>query len=148
MSEGTARNDEEEGRGDRVSSIFPRRIGARRVLIVDDEPLIGTTLRMLLDEHHVTVAASGEEAMSRIETEAFDLVLCDLMLDDVAGVELLARVRRVRPELAERVVFMTGGAYTAEAKRFLSSVPRSRRLDKPFSASEVIAVLRLFEPLS
>jgi CheY-like chemotaxis protein len=64
---------------------------------------------------------------------AFDLILCDLMMPGMTGMEFYAELSRTVPELAPRTVFMTGGAFTAGASKFLESVP-NRRLDKPFSA--------------
>lgn len=112
-----------------------------RVLVIDDEPRIGVTLRLLLEEHDVTVATSGREAREEIENAVFDAVLCDLMLDDTSGAELARWIGEVRPELAERVVMMTGGAVTQEARALMRSLPPERRLDKPFTAAQIRAVL-------
>ncbi len=114
----------------------------RRVLVVDDEPLIGTTLRILLDEHDVQVATSGRAARDLIASGAeFDVILCDLMLEDLPGMDLARWLEREHPETADRVVFMTGGAFTDEARRFLRGVPSSRQLEKPFSSDEIQRVL-------
>lgn len=114
-----------------------------RVLVVDDEPLIGTTLRILLDEHDVEVANSGEAARARFEAgEHFDVILCDLMLNDLTGMELARWMQDARPDMSERLVFMTGGAFTDEARSFLRDVPETRRLEKPFSTEEIMRLLR------
>lgn len=113
-----------------------------RVLVVDDEPLIGTTLRILLDDHTVTVVTSGYAAKDLIERgEHFDVILCDLMLEGFSGIDLSKWVEGAHPELQERMVFMTGGAFTDEARGFLRTIPRSRQLEKPFSAAEIRTVL-------
>ncbi len=112
-----------------------------RLLVIDDEPKIGLTLRLLLEEHDVTVATSGSEAKEELEHGAFDAVLCDLMLDDTSGVELARWIRERRPELAERVVVMTGGAITPADRALLRSLPPERCLDKPFTAAQVRAAL-------
>jgi len=110
-----------------------------RVLIVDDEELVARTLeRVLRAEYLVVIATSGEHAQQLIaEGPAFDLALCDLMMPGMSGMALAAWVAEHAPPLRERMVFMTGGAFTAEAERFLS---RSNNpvLEKPFVPSEVL----------
>jgi CheY-like chemotaxis protein len=64
---------------------------------------------------------------------AFDLILCDLMMPGMTGMDFHVELSRSAPELARRVVFMTGGAFTSGASKFLEGVP-NRCLDKPFSA--------------
>ena len=116
-----------------------------RVLVVDDEPLIGTTLRILLDEHEVSIATSGRRAQELLaEDRGFDVILCDLMLDDVSGMELARWLDEEDPDLAARMVFMTGGAFTEPAREFLARIPRSRQLEKPFSSDQIHALLRSF----
>lgn len=116
-----------------------------RVLVVDDEPLIGTTLRILLDDHDVQVVTSGSAARDLLaEGVSFDVILCDLMLDDLSGMELARWLADERPDVAERIVFMTGGAFTAEARDFLRDVPRQRQLEKPFSSEEIHRLLDAF----
>lgn len=117
---------------------------ALRVLVVDDEPLIGTTLRILLDDHDVEVVTSGRAAQKVLAEGAFDVVLCDLMLDDLSGMELSALLDEARPDLKEHVIFMTGGAFTEEARTFLRGVPKGRQLEKPFSAAEIQDLLAQF----
>lgn len=114
----------------------------RHVLVVDDEPLIGTTLRILLEDHVVSVVTSGRAARDALERgDRFDVVLCDLMLEGFSGIDLARWLERERPELSDRLVFMTGGAFTDEARLFLRTVPRGRQLEKPFSADEVLRAI-------
>ena len=112
-----------------------------RVLVIDDEPKIGLTLRLLLEEHEVTVATSGSEAREELDRGAFDAVLCDLMLDDTSGAELTRWIREHPPDLSERLVLMTGGAITPDDRALVRSLPPERCLDKPFTAAQVRAAL-------
>ena len=112
----------------------PSTVPRARVLLVDDERnLIQVLCALLVDEgHRVTVAHSGSKALELLaRSESYDLILCDLMMQDVSGMELYAQVRRDHPSLAARVVFMTGGAFTDEAQAFLDQVGRPW-LQKPF----------------
>jgi len=124
-----------------------RRAGGTRrrgyVLVVDDEPLIGASARRLLSsEHDVVVVQSGAAALSAVDSpRAFDVVLCDLMMPEMTGIELHQALQRSRPELAERMVFITGGAFTLAAEVFLERVA-VRRMDKPFDPHALAAVVR------
>jgi PAS domain S-box-containing protein len=114
--------------------------GARRarVLVVDDEMPIANTLRELLSlEHDVVAVTSGREALDIVHREGdFDVILCDLMMPEMSGIDLYERLRHARPGLERRVVFMTGGAFTTRAAAFLASVD-NRRIEKPFSLKVV-----------
>lgn len=112
-----------------------------RLLVIDDEPRIGLTLRLLLEEHEVIVATSGREAREQLRSASFDAVLCDLMLDDTDGAELTAWIAENVPEMKERVVMMTGGALTEEGRELMRHHPKERWLEKPFSAAQIRAAL-------
>jgi nitrogen-specific signal transduction histidine kinase/ActR/RegA family two-component response regulator len=113
-----------------------------RILIIDDEPLLGQTLRFAFQEKHdVEVAASGREALERLSTDTdFDLVLCDLMMPDVSGEHVFRAVSERAPGLLPRFVFMTGGAFTERAQEFLARFA-GRQLEKPFNIDEVELLL-------
>lgn len=113
-----------------------------RILVVDDEPLLGRTLSFMLEERHdVVVISSGREAVAWLERDAdFDLVLCDLDMPEVTGQAVYEAVARIHPGLASRFVLMTGGACARWAEDFLSGYP-GVQLDKPFTTEEVERVL-------
>lgn len=113
-----------------------------RILVVDDEPRMGKALQRLLAPWHDVVAAqSAREALGLVRGGAdFDVILCDLMMPGMSGMDLHAELGRSAPGLATRMVFMTGGAYTAAAQRFLETVP-NRRLEKPFKPEILEALL-------
>ena len=69
------------------------------------------------------------------------MVVCDLMMPVMTGMELHAVLARERPDLAARMVFITGGAFTPAARAFLNQVPNPR-LDKPFSSDRLRAAVR------
>jgi signal transduction histidine kinase/CheY-like chemotaxis protein len=110
-----------------------------RILIADDEPSLVRTLEAALsqDRHHVVSAATGREAIDRIERDGdFDLILCDLIMPHGSGADVYAFVRARRPELAARIVFMTGGTFRGGARDFLATV-ENPCLDKPFRLEEL-----------
>jgi PAS domain S-box-containing protein len=127
-------DDQEEARGS------PR----LRVLVVDDAPQVARSLaRGLAGLHDVEVASDGREALALLTDDRndFDVVLCDVMMPDVSGVDLYQQIAARRPELAARFVFMTGGAFTKAAHEFLERVPNPR-IDKPFEIRAVRRLLR------
>ncbi|HEY6909060.1 MAG TPA: ATP-binding protein [Myxococcales bacterium] len=122
----------------------PRSHGRKpRLLLVDDEPYLGVTLRTgLRDEAEVVAAREGREALRILhEDQDFDLILCDLMMPGLTGMDVFDQVSRELPALCRRFVFMTGGAVTERARKFLDSMP-DQRLDKPFRLEQVEALLR------
>jgi PAS domain S-box-containing protein len=113
----------------------------RRVLVVDDEPVVGKSLRRLLPEHEVTVTGGAAEALAAIAAQPdIDVILCDLMMPEVSGIELYRELAVRHPELAPRVVFITGGAFTPEATAFLRQTGNPL-LEKPFDLPRLRALV-------
>ena len=106
------------------------------ILVVDDEPLIGEGIRRALRGHNVEVARGGREAIERCENGDFDLVLCDVMMPDLSGMEVYGKIRTTKPEFEAKFVFMTGGAFTPKARDFLDKV-QAEHIEKPFSLREL-----------
>jgi CheY-like chemotaxis protein len=106
-----------------------------RVLVVDDEQLLCTTIQRVLEaEHAVTAVMAAKEALRLVSAgERYDLILCDLMMPEMTGMDLHRELLQVAPDQAQKLVFMTGGAFTDNARRFLAEVP-NRSIEKPFKA--------------
>jgi len=106
-----------------------------RILVIDDEPQLGRLIRRLLaDRHDVRATSSAREALALLtgaSPPAFDLILCDVMMPEMSGEKLYGQVTATRPELARRFGFMTGGAFTPEARAFLATLD-APALEKPF----------------
>jgi len=117
--------------------------GARAsVVVVDDEPLVGRSIRRALRGHDVEVFTSGEEAIARLcSTAPFDVVFCDLMMPETNGMEVFRRVSERCPEVASRFVFMTGGAFTQSAREFLKNSTLVC-LEKPFELRQIRDLVR------
>jgi PAS domain S-box-containing protein len=113
-----------------------------RLLVVDDEIAIGRTISIALsDEFHVTTATSGREALQLLAGDPpFDVVLCDLMMPDVSGMDVYERVVKERPELASRFIFVTGGAFTERARAFVERIGPAV-VEKPFQLATLPALL-------
>lgn len=104
-----------------------------RVLIIDDEVRLAETLRIALSESHdVEVATRGKQALELLlGDDGYDVVLCDLLLPDLTGVDIFEQISRRRPHMVSRFVFLTGGAFGERTRDFLQNVPNPR-LEKPF----------------
>ena len=103
-----------------------------RVLVVDDEHLVAVSMKRALHMHDVVVVGGGAEALSVLRADGeYDIVLCDLMMPEVSGVDVYETLEREAPELARRLVFVTGGVITPSARDLLARV-RNERLDKPY----------------
>lgn len=110
------------------------------ILVIDDEPLVGRLVERALSRgHRVTVLLTAREALTRLTAgERFDLVLCDLMMPDLTGMDLYAMVLAFAADQAARMVFLTGGAYTPRAQAFLEQRPY---LEKPFDLGALEALV-------
>jgi two-component system, NtrC family, sensor kinase len=118
----------------------------RRVLVVDDEREVAESVRRVLGrEHDVDVVTSGSEALARLSERAYDMMLCDVLMPEMTGIELYARLAASRPDMLARIVFMSGGAFSPGAREFLDRVP-NRRIDKPFDAAELRTIVEGFAP--
>jgi signal transduction histidine kinase/CheY-like chemotaxis protein len=112
-----------------------------RVLVVDDEPAIVRIVTRLLREYDVQAAFSADEGLARIAVEGpFDVILCDLMMPGRTGIDVHAELRRSDPNLAGKMVFMTGGAVTPATAAFLER-DDIVHVHKPFEAEALSAIL-------
>ena len=114
-----------------------------RLLIVDDEPMIlGALRRSFSSDYHVTCVGDGRRALERIRAgERYDVILCDLMMPEITGMDLYAELGRLAPDQVERIVFVTGGAFTPRAREFLESIPNAR-VEKPIDFQNLKLLLR------
>lgn len=121
---------------------LPVAVAAGRVLIVDDEAEVRDTLRDILegDGHWIATAACGREALERMSTEPYDVVLTDLRMPDLDGQALYREIERRWPECAAGVVFITGDTL-APALRKLAGESGRRVIEKPFLPAEVRRVI-------
>jgi two-component system, cell cycle sensor histidine kinase and response regulator CckA len=116
------------------SSMPPLPGGKARVLVVDDDPGVGRALRLMLEqEHDVKSLVKPREALQELLSDSgYDLVFCDLMMPDLSGMDIYQVLRFNRPGYEAKIVFMTGGAFTPSARRFLAQIP-NQRIEKPFN---------------
>jgi signal transduction histidine kinase/ActR/RegA family two-component response regulator len=154
QSGGTARIDSREGEGTTVTIYLPRTHEAcaaatpelletpggcvGRILVVDDDDDVRLVAAAMIEElgYEVTVAASGQAALQALGEENFDLVLTDVAMPGMNGVELAARVREAHPQV--RILFASG---YADIHTFGTDLSDEKLLKKPYRMSEVAAHL-------
>ena len=113
-----------------------------RILIVDDEPAIRRLMvRTLEKAHEIVTAASGAEAQTILRGDrSFDVILCDLMMPEMTGMDLHKWLAAEHPAIADRVVFLTGGAFTASGAQYLATI-KNVRLEKPCESATLRRVV-------
>jgi CheY-like chemotaxis protein len=94
-------------------------ITSRTILVVDDEPLVCDALQMMLafDGHKVTAVYNAKDALSRLEQDAFDLVITDFAMPGMQGNELANRVKQMHPKMP--IVMITAYAEMLDSKKDL-----------------------------
>lgn len=112
-----------------------------KVLVVEDEKLLRAMLARLLGRHDVYTAASGHAALELLKHDQdFDLILCDLVMPDMSGIEVHRALEQLDAPLAERLVFMSGGGFPAVVAAYLERA-HSRLLEKPFDKEQLLRLV-------
>jgi DNA-binding response OmpR family regulator len=130
-----------------VEPTEPRSSGAlrvkTRVLLVDDErSLLDALTRALSREFDIVSAHGGRAAVDRILAgEKFDVIVCDVMMPDLSGIDVFERARAVSSETAARIVFITGGVVVPFMRAFLDRVTNPC-LEKPIDLDALRVLLR------
>lgn len=143
----TAVPSEEDPAAARTSGVgSDGRGGAKKaILVADDEPSILSLLYDTLKEkgYAVETAPSGNAALRKLKKRSFDLILTDIKMPGLSGMELYDRVRTDFPGLESRIVFMSGDTVTEATRVFLGD-RRDRCLSKPFGPAEVYTFVERF----
>lgn len=127
---------------DAAAPAAPATLRRGRLLIVDDDANVARTFALRLGgDHDVVVSLEPRVIAARILAgERFDIIFCDLMMPDMTGMDFYAAIAERDPKQAERIVFVTGGAFTPAARAFVAEVTNTF-LEKPFDKAALDAVL-------
>ncbi len=114
-----------------------------RVLVVDDEEPVGALVARLLRDlgHEPVVANNGLDALTLLGQQSFDLVLADVKMPGMSGFELHQTIRQRAPDLASRVVFVTGDTMSAATQARIAQ-SGNPFIAKPFSLEQLEALVR------
>lgn len=129
-----------DGRRAAPSGVQPR---VARVLVIDDEPMVAKSLeRVLAGEFEVSRTTEAAHALELLSGgQVYDVILCDVMMPGMDGVELRNRVEQLSPDQAARIVFITGGLLLPRVRQLLDSVPNTC-LEKPLDLEGLRELIR------
>jgi CheY-like chemotaxis protein len=116
----------------------PERAGRAKILVVDDEEVVRDLVkRVLADEgYEVDTEDNADDALKRIESKRYNLILLDVKMPGISGIELYGSIQKIARSLARRVVFITGDVMAADTEKFLSDT-KALHIAKPFSAEQL-----------
>jgi CheY-like chemotaxis protein len=115
----------------------------RSALVVEDEPALATAVSEALSDagFRVDRAGDGEEGLSRLTEGTYDLIVCDLKMPRIDGMQFYRAIAAATPTLARRVIFVTGAVAGTDAERFLEETG-CRWLAKPFRLGDLLRAAR------
>ncbi len=118
-----------------------------RILLVDDKAATRAAVaRMLKSKYEVFESDDGAAALLRIKGgERFDIILMDVEMPIVNGPEAFRRIAIMEPEMAERIIFLTGGARDPDIQDWLATLDPGRLLWKPVGSAELRQALEQIE---
>ena len=121
----------------------PKIIREKRILVVEDEPTVRDSLAMLLsvDDHHVTEASNGAEALTLFTNRDFDVVMTDFEMPIMKGNELAVRIKRLKPQ--QPIIMVT-----AFAEKITSENPVDVIINKPFRLEDLRQAISSVFPCS
>lgn len=110
-----------------------------KLMVIDDEVAVTEAIQVVLKKYYeITVATDGVWALEYLQKNpTFDVILCDVHMGGITGIEIFKRLRESQSGLEQRMVFMTGGITNVRSLEFLKTVP-NQVVEKPFN----IKVLR------
>lgn len=116
----------------------------KSVLLVDDDPELAQTLKLLLESRNfvVTTASNGVEALREVMSLDFEVILCDMMMPHMAGDMFYLAVQRTKPHLCERFIFITGHADNPKVTDFIEKVD-GLVLFKPVPIEDLVGMISL-----
>ena len=117
------------------------------ILIVDDDPAVQMTIRLLLERagHHITVAGDGRKGLALFEASQFDLLFLDIFMPGMDGLETMRHIRALQPAIP--IVVISGRSFTPDAHaepdflKMATKLGAVASLQKPFRAGALLAAV-------
>jgi PAS domain S-box-containing protein len=118
----------------------PKKIAKAKILVVDDEPVIREFVSQVLGEqgHHVETANNAADALMKVKSKRYRLILLDIKMPGMSGIELYRQFQKIAPSLTKRVVFITGDVMGKRTLAFLDKT-KTPYMMKPFDAKQLKA---------
>ena len=126
-----------------AASISLEAFKGARVLVVEDEPALAVAVSEALGDAGFVVdrAGDGEEGLTRLAEQSYELIVCDLKMPRIDGMQFYRAMAAATPALARRVIFVTGDVAGTDAERFLEETG-CRWLSKPFRLGDLLRAAR------
>jgi CheY-like chemotaxis protein len=124
----------------------PELLAHKKILIVDDEVAFAEVIREFLGTigYEATCVADGVQAIKKIMAGDYDVILCDMVMPNLAGDMFYLAVERTRPHLCKRFIFMTGHQGNSSVDAFIRKV-RGLMLWKPFELHMLVEAIKVIE---
>ena len=129
-----------------LEDVAPDSAPPKKILIVDDDAAFADLTRGILQEngYQVDVAADGVQGIKKIMAGDYSIILCDMVMPNLAGDMFYTAVERVKPHLCKRFIFMTGHRGDRKVDEFIRKV-RGLMLWKPFQANILMESIQAIE---
>jgi DNA-binding response OmpR family regulator len=118
--------------------------GSVRILIIDDDDAVRESTQMILNVHgyQACVASGGQEGLNRLTREQFDIVITDILMPAVDGIETIREIRKHHP--AMKILAMSGGDRSARYNSLISAhaLGADRIMKKPFDEGVLLTIIR------
>ena len=116
-----------------------------RILVIDDEELVRETLEIVLQDagHEVSLAENGRVGLALLERQPQDLVICDLFMPEMEGLETMGNIREHHGDL--KIIAISGGGRAAAQQSYLEDAEilgADASLSKPFQNRELLALIQ------
>ncbi len=133
----------EQVQADRPVVEKARKVAKAKILVVDDEAVVRNFLSRVLTEegYQVEVVGNGQDALDMMKNRRYRLILLDIKMPDMSGIDLFKQLNEIAESLAKRVVFVTGDIMGEDTKRFLTQT-RAPYITKPFDAKQLKAEIK------
>src|SRR3954464_10817299 len=127
-----------------VTSTPATELEIKNILLVDDDVDLAYALKALLESHNflVTTVQDGREALREVMTMNFDCIVCDMMMPQMPGDMFYLAVKKTKPELSRRFLFITGHANNPKVDAFLKS-HEGLVVYKPVKTEELVQMISL-----
>jgi PAS domain S-box-containing protein len=137
----SARTEREQSSEEPPPRAATSSVARGRILVVDDEPLLCSAMKRLLAKHEVVTASSGKAAQLILEQDQeFDLIVSDLMMPEMNGLEFHSWLTSYKPTLAKHFILVTGGMLGSLNQKYLVESGLVR-IDKPFDPEVLVRVV-------
>ena len=133
----------QEGSAEKERPLAPEVSGGKEILVVDDEEMIVELYLQLLQAlgHSIDTASTGLEALRKIQSRNYDLVITDIKMPRMTGIQLYEKTVEIKPEMRRRFIFITGDMNSLTSQQF-STVTDNPCLLKPVNLEKIEATIR------